>query len=164
MAELVAAMTQAGFNDVISYINSGNLIFSSAIKDTQKLAKKIEKLILSKFGLDVNVVVLSKAEWVKIVDEAPPWWGKDVSRKHNLIIMLKPVDMAEVMKAIGVLKPKIESAEPGAGVVYQSLSLKDFGKTTSGKLASNPIYTRMTIRNYNTTIKLLALLDRNPSS
>jgi len=42
--------------------------------------------------------------------------GHDASRKHNLIVMLRLYDMSEVMRAIGELKPEIESAEPGLGV------------------------------------------------
>ena len=159
MSELKSAMTIAGFSDVASYINSGNLIFTSEKSDTLKLSKEIQTMIHSYFKLDVDVVVISRNEWIDIAKSAPDWWGHNTSRKHNLIILLKPYDIDEVMAAIGVLKADIESAEPGNGVVYQSLSLKDFGKTTSGKLASNPIYKRMTIRNYNTTIKLLTLLD-----
>lgn len=159
MAELKSAMSTAGFTDVMSYINSGNLIFTSKKSDTLVLSQEIERIIHNYSKLAVDVVVLSRDEWVEIINNAPSWWGRDTSKKHNLIILLRPYDMNEVMKAIGKLKPKIESAEPGKGVVYQSLSLKNFGKTTSGKLASNPIYRRMTIRNYNTVMKLLALLD-----
>lgn len=159
MAELKSAMSLAGFTDVVSYINSGNLIFNSEKTDTLQLSSEIEKIIHNCFKLDIDTVVLSRNEWTAIVESSPDWWGHDISRKHNLIIMLRPYDVDAVMQAIGVLKPKIESVEPGSGVVYQSLSLKDFGKTTSGKLATNPIYKRITIRNYNTAIKLLELLD-----
>ena len=73
--------------------------------------------------------------------------------------MLKPYDMDEAAAAIGELKPDIETIEPGNGVLYQSMSLKIFGRTTTGKLASNPIYKRITVRNNNTVIKLLSLLN-----
>jgi hypothetical protein len=43
-------------------------------------------------------------------------------------------------------------------VVYQSLSLQFYGRVTSGKLASHPIYRRFTVRNHNTTLRLAELL------
>jgi uncharacterized protein (DUF1697 family) len=159
MSELRSALTTAGFENVVSYINSGNLLFSSTTSDTERLSSDIEQIILDRFKLRIYAVVVPGDIWKKIIENAPKWWGHDATRKHNLIIMLKPFDMNEVMNAIGMLKPNIESAEPGDGVIYQSLSLQDFGKTTSGKLASNPIYKQMTIRNYNTAIKILALLN-----
>lgn len=60
---------------------------------------------------------------------------------------------------VGELKPDIETIEPGNGVLYQSMSLKMFGRTTTGKLVSNPIYKKITVRNYNTVTKLFSLLN-----
>ena len=159
MSDLKSELSDAGFEAVSSYINSGNIIFSSPNRDTDRLAREIETIIAKKFRLNVDVIVLSKSDWLAIIKNAPGWWGHDTTRKHNLIVLLKPYNMLEVLAAIGELKPGIESAEAGNGVIYQSLSLQDFGKTTTGKLAANPIYKRMTIRNFNTATKLLHLLD-----
>jgi len=43
----------------------------------------------------------------------------------------------------------------------EAMSLSLFGRTTAGKLASRPIYKRMTIRNYNTATKLAELLKEH---
>lgn len=158
MADLKAALTEAGLTDVRTYIQSGNVLFRAAAADTMQLARQVEQVIQDRFQLQVDVVVFSKQQWQKVVDNAPKWWGKDSAWKHNLLILLPPFAMPEVVKAVGELKPDIESMEPGEGVLYQSMSLKLFGRTTTGKLASNPVYKRMTIRNYNTSIKLLDLL------
>ncbi|MDO8736242.1 MAG: hypothetical protein Q7K29_04070 [Thermoleophilia bacterium] len=79
-------------------------------------------------------------EWKKIIKSAPDWWGVDPEWKHNLLIMIKPCDMKEVISAIGELKPDIEAIQAGDGVVYQSMSKKLFGRTTTGKITSNPVY------------------------
>jgi uncharacterized protein (DUF1697 family) len=72
--------------------------------------------------------------------------------------MIGSHDMTDVVQAIGSLKPDIEAMAPGQGVLYQSMSRELFGRTTTGKLVSSPIYKQMTIRNYNTVTKLLTLL------
>ena len=159
MAELRTHLFKAGIKDVTTYIQSGNIVFSSEIKDTVELSDLIHNLISEEFGLDIEVVVFSGVKWSEIVRKAPKWWGFDESRKHNLLILIPPYDMDEVMRAISELKPGIESAQAGNGVVYQSMSIKLFGRTTTGKLASSSIYKRMTVRNYNTVLKLLKLLD-----
>ena len=159
MGELRMALEKAGIENVQTYIQSGNIIFSSPQTDTQKLAAQIEKVIAATFGIDARAVVFSKAEWHAIMKAAPKDWGTDPDWKHNLLIMLKPYDMKKTVAAYGVLKPGIEKMVAGKGILYQSLSWTDFGKTTGGKIAGNPIYKVMTIRNYNTAARLQAILD-----
>jgi uncharacterized protein (DUF1697 family) len=158
MADLKACLEQAGFKKVRTYIQSGNVLFESAKSDTAQLARSLEQTIEKQFGVPVGVAVFEKKRWQAIVDKAPAAWGSDQNWKHNLLVLLEPYDMKAVVADIGELKPDIEMLVPGDGVLYQSLSLKLFGRTTTGKLASKPVYKRMTIRNYNTAVKLLALL------
>lgn len=158
MADLKDALSAAGLQEVRTYIQSGNVIFASEGTDKAQLGAHISETIQQRFALQVDVVVFTKAEWEHIIAAAPAWWGKDKTWKHNMLIMTKPHDMSKVIQAIGELKPDIEAVQPGMGVVYQSMSFQQFGKTTTGKLASNPIYKQMTIRNYNTATKLLSLL------
>jgi uncharacterized protein (DUF1697 family) len=109
--------------------------------------------------LNVAVVVKTKQEWQDIIENAPAWWGHSTEFKHNLLVLLHSYSADEIMQAIGTLKPDIEMAEAGNGVIYQSISINNFGRTNSGKIASNPIYKHMTIRNFNTSIKLQKLLN-----
>ncbi len=103
--------------------------------------------------------MFSKNKWQSIIDKAPNNWGRDKTWKHNLLALIKPYAMQQVMSDIGELKPDIEMLVPGEGVIYQSISFKMFGRSTSGKLAGKPVYKQMTIRNYNTATKLLPLLQ-----
>lgn len=159
MHDLRSALEKSGLQSVRTYIQSGNVIFDSPERNTSKIAALIESAIKQCFELTVPVVVFTRAEWSKIIQEAPAWWGKDEDWKHNLLVLLKPYDMPATIAAIGTLKPDIERLEPGDGVLYQAMSRALFGRTTTGKLAASPIYQRMTVRNYNTATKLLALLD-----
>jgi len=164
MADLKASLEKDGFLNARTYIQSGNVIFESAISDVAKLERSIQASIEKHYGIRVELVVLSKDEWQAIINAAPKSWGTDKKFKHNLLVMLRPYDMKQVETAIGELKPGIESSFTGEGVLYQSLSWDSFGRTTGGKIASNPIYKRMTIRNYNTAVKLLELLEEASST
>lgn len=161
MPSLRQTLTNSGLDNVRTYIQSGNILFTSAIADRNKLSKIIHDCIAANFNLDVALVLFTKDEWQIVIDEAPSWWGTDPEWKHNLIALLPPTSVTETIEAIGVLKPDIEAVQAGNGVVYQSMSFKLFGHTTTGKLAANPIYKKMTIRNYNTATKLLALLNQD---
>lgn len=159
MSLLRQALTEAGLGNVRTYIQSGNIVFSSIYTDRKKLADIIHDCIFSTFKLDVAVVIFTKTEWQSIIDRAPSWWGANPEWKHNLLALLPPATATEAITAIGTLKPDIEAIHNGAGVVYQSVSFELFGRTTTGKLAANPIYKKMTVRNYNTATKLLKLLN-----
>jgi uncharacterized protein (DUF1697 family) len=159
MAELREALEQAGLQNVRSYIQSGNVLFTSNMSDKHALAKRITEVIAEAFQLSVATAVFTADEWHTVIKQAPDWWGRDTTWKHNLLILTAPIETSEAVEAIGILKPGIEAVAPGKRVVYQSMSFQEFGKTTTGKLASNPVYKKMTIRNYNTATKLAALCE-----
>jgi len=159
MAELRTALEKAGFKNVRTYIQSGNVFFDAVPQDPLILAKKVEQVLEHDFKLPVGVAVFSRSMWQAVIAHAPKSWGADSNWKHNLIILLQPCTTAEVIEAVGALKPDIETMAPGEGVLYQSLLWEKFGRTTGGKLASNSIYKRMTIRSYSTATKLLDLFD-----
>lgn len=159
MAELRGALEQAGFSNVRTYIQSGNVFFDAETQDTTALAQKIEQVLAHDFTLPVGVAVFSKQMWQAVIDQAPKTWGADTAWKHNLLVLLPSTTVDVVIKAVGELKPDIEAMTVGPGVLYQSLSWEKFGRTTGGKLASNPIYKQITVRSYNTAVKLLGLFD-----
>lgn len=158
MADLKTALNDADFQNVKTYIQSGNIFVTSTL-DKTTAADQIVRLIETKFGVVTTLAIFTKREWQEIIESAPKWWGKDPEWKHNLLVMIGAYDMSKVIEAVGTLKPAIEAMEPGPGVLYQSMSRALFGRTTTGKLASSPVYKEMTVRNYNTANKLLGLFS-----
>jgi uncharacterized protein (DUF1697 family) len=156
MAELRDALDAAGFEDVRTYINSGNVIFKSAEGNP---APRVGQVITDTFGHEVDVVCFTDKQWTAIADDAPSWWGKDEKWRHNLFALLDAGEMDAVVEAIGELRPGLEMIAPGHGVLYQSVDPTAHGRAATGsKLAGRAVYKRMTVRNRNTTLKLAALL------
>src|SRR6202162_3993518 len=87
MDALKEALTASGLSDVRTYIQSGNVIFSSDLDDTDKIVLLIGSSIEKAFKLTVVVSVFTVSEWQHIIASAPAWWGVDKTWKHNLIIM-----------------------------------------------------------------------------
>lgn len=81
MPALKLAFEEIGFLDVITYINSGNVIFSSNIQDNNELIRKIKSIIVNKFKLDIPVTVLSAKELSDILKNAPKWWNSNTIKK-----------------------------------------------------------------------------------
>ena len=90
----------------------------------------------------------------------PDKWGSDASWKYNTLFLLPPCSQDDVLTAIGELKPDIEQLIPAKGAILQSVEFSSFGRSRTGKLAALPVYKQITIRNYNTTMKLLELLQK----
>src|SRR5579862_7736668 len=71
MAELREVVTSLGHTEVTTYIQSGNVLFTTAQDDTAKLASALEAAIAQAFGVKSSVVVLSRAELIAILDANP---------------------------------------------------------------------------------------------
>ncbi|HSI72165.1 MAG TPA: DUF1697 domain-containing protein [Fimbriimonas sp.] len=147
MGELRRVASEAGFHEVSSYIQSGNLIFK-AEGDEEDLARQLERVIEAAFGRSVGVVVFEGSRWKKIIASAPEKWGSDTSLKHNIIAILDrdPLELA-------AQDPDLENYVMGDQVVFQSL---DHGYQP--KPAPKAIQQRVTVRNSNTAKRLADLL------
>jgi uncharacterized protein (DUF1697 family) len=164
MADLRTVLTEAGLQNVSTYIQSGNVIFTSKSKDAGKLAALISSVIKKAFNHNVDVAVLDIDEWRSIIQAAPKWWGVDQEWRHDLYVLISPYDLELVHGAISVAKVDRNIIHLGTGVFYQSISRKHFDHTWTTKLVANPIYKRITIRGYNTTTKLLKLMEATDSA
>ncbi len=101
MSELKACLEQAGFENVVTYINSGNVGFDAA-GDEASLVSKLESLIEAEFGKQVPVMVRAQSEIARIMS-ANPFADQFESHKEMHVLFLKeemPADtIAQLMKA-----------------------------------------------------------------
>ena len=71
MAELRRVLEEAGFEDVKTYVQSGNVALSASERSPAKVGRKVERTIEDAFGFDVAVVVRSRDEIAALVAEDP---------------------------------------------------------------------------------------------
>lgn len=160
MADLKSCLEDLGFKNVQTYIQSGNVIFESG-GSPEKLATQIEAALSKRFKLDselIRVLVISRDELAKIVEKAPKGFGKEPDKYHSDALFLIGTTSAEVMKQIDV-NPEVDATWPGNGVVYYRRLSAKRTKSRLPKIVSKPIYKNMTIRSWNTTTKLLSLMQ-----
>jgi uncharacterized protein (DUF1697 family) len=156
MSALKANLAKAGFADVATYINSGNVLFTSSEADPRKLEDKIERLIASGHKLECKVVVRSIAEMEKLVESLPASW-KDEDWAHNVMFLRHSIDSKEVLKELAP-KPDIEKVLYRPGAVLWSARRSDIKKSAMNKISSRKIFQDMTVRNPNTTRRLYELM------
>lgn len=158
MPLLKALFEQNGFVDVVTYINSGNVVFSSDKTNEEELKKECESFIEDKFQLKIPVTIVFGEDLNAALDNAPLWWNKDKDTKHNAIFVIPPMTVAEVFEQVGTIKPEYEKVDYYDRIIFWSAPIKTFSRTRWSKIVSSSVYDNITIRNANTVNKLSQLV------
>ena len=153
MAALRDLLTKAGFQNVQTYIQSGNVIFQSS-KKASELEFKIQKLIHDHFGFEVSVLVKTNEELKTIFDACP--FSKEKKQDSYFIILSDIPDSLLVKKADEITFENEEVIIKKECLYFYSSA--GYGKT---KFNMNTFERKLnvsgTARNYNTMAKLLSL-------
>lgn len=160
MPLLKAAFEEIGFLNVSTYINSGNVIFSSNMLNKNMLIKKCESVISDKFKLNIPLTIISPQDLSDALDNAPEWWDKDKEAVNYAIFLISPVTVKEIFEVVGEAKPEYEKVGYYKDVIFWTAQRKTISKTRWYKIPSSSVNNNVTIRNANTAKKLLFLSNR----
>lgn len=161
MRELAATFEALGLTNVKTYIQSGNVLFASAIRDPRALEKRIEAALRKTHRCDAKVVVRSREEMLALERSLPASWRRrDPARRYNVLFLRHTIDSKDVLDDLKP-KPDIEEVTYRPGVLLWSASIEHVTRTAMAKLASMPLYQHVTVRNLNTTLKLCELLSES---
>ncbi|MCC7073301.1 MAG: DUF1697 domain-containing protein [Deltaproteobacteria bacterium] len=157
MSDLAACFEDGGFTNVTTYINSGNVLFDATTSG--KLVDRVEKMIAARFAFyTASVAVRSVDEMRAIVEEAPKGFGKDPTQfRYDVFFLKPPLTSAAALPSVP-LKEGVDAVWAGTDVLYNSRLVAKVTQSKISKIAGTPIYKSITIRNWNTTTKLLALM------
>jgi len=159
MAELKALLTELGFGDVRTYIQSGNAVLRSELA-AETIARKIEEALPTRFKLDtalIRVLVLSRAELEAVIEGRPKGFGDKPATYHSDAIFLMGVDTAAAMPAFSP-RDGVDVVWPGKGLVYSQRVSAQRTKSRLNRIMSSPVYKSMTIRSWQTTMALMDLV------
>lgn len=158
MSALKQTFESYGAKNVLTYINSGNVIFNDNEIELSILINKYEAAILKDFSLNIKVAVITTSSLIDGLANAPRWWNNDEKSKHNLIIVIPPKSGEEIMQEVGLSKPEYEQVSYYKQFIFWSAPIETFSKTRWSKIVTLPAYKYITIRNANTALKLKSLL------
>ena len=159
MSELKKCFAELGFAEIVTCLNSGNVIFSSAIEDKNVLSNKVQLMIKDRFHLEIPVFIILQEELAELLNHAPDWWGDDNREIYdNLIFLMPSLSYEEFCDEIGAPKEEYESVYHYKNVVFWSFSRKDHQKTNWwSKTAASGVSRRITIRTANTVRKIVGM-------
>ena len=159
MPALKACFEANGFQDVTTYIQSGNVLFRSPETRASELADRIEEVLGEEFGYAATVVVRKRTQMRAIVERAPKRFGTQPAKYRYDVIFLKEPLTAKVAITSVPTKPGVDEAHAGTGVLYFSRLVSKATQSRLSRIVSSPIYPSVTIRNWNTTTKLLGMME-----
>lgn len=159
MADLKACLTEAGFEDVTTYIQSGNVLFASDETDVNKIDKKFGAALEESFGYKAPVMFRTHAQMKSIVHDAPKGFGtKPDEYRYDVLFVRDPLTSAEALQNVS-LREGVDAAAKGDDVLYFWRTIANITRSHINKIVGSPMYQNITIRNWNTTTKLLAMMD-----
>ncbi len=161
MAKLKTFLEKLGLEDVRTYIASGNVLVRSD-KTPAQIKAMIEKelpTLFKKGSPVITVTVLSHAQLKAIVKNKPKGFGEEPATYHSDVIFLMEGTAKKAMAAFSP-NPDVDTVWPGKGAIYSQRLSAQRTKSRLNKIMSTPFYKTMTIRTWNTTVKLLDLMEK----
>jgi uncharacterized protein (DUF1697 family) len=157
MPDLKTAFAAAGFANIVTYINSGNVIFDSELDETAVKAA-CEQAIADSFGLNITVGVITADELRDALAHAPDWWNVDKRSTNNAVFVIPPATTESIIAEVGEAKLEYEKVACHGKMIFWTAPLATFSRTRWSKITQHKAaYNATTIRNANTTLKLFEL-------
>jgi uncharacterized protein (DUF1697 family) len=157
MKELKACFERQGFGDVSTYINSGNIIFTTSAPESG-LVTTIEACIKTEFDLDIPVVVCSQQEIAATAQKIPQKWVNDKTMRTDVLFLWPEADRADVLNEIKI-NPAVDNVLYVPGSIIWNYDRVNYTKTAMRYFIGTKIYKQMTARNVNTVRKLSKMME-----
>jgi len=171
MADLRELVSSLGHQDVSTYIQSGNVLFSTPEPDTAGLADGLRQAIADRLGIQAGVIVLTRDQLAQVARDNPYPDEPDPKSVHVIFL---PADqdlalmperaarLADVQQQAADKGSRDEVTQVGRAVYLHTPD--GFGNSELAKLlgkAGGPMSAKGagTARNWSTVTKLLALCD-----
>lgn len=160
MSDLKEFLSNKGFENVDSYINSGNLFFNS-IQSRENCISKIEYLLESKYDFSIPFALISKDEYLEEKAELPDWWKGNLSRR-DVLFMAPQINKADIVDFINKSELYNEIVYIGKNAIFWGkYDEAEYLKTTyHKKLMKQDFYKHITIRNQKTFEKIAEILEK----
>ena len=160
MKKLAEAITSAGYKNVTTYIQSGNVIFETKKTSNSTLGRKFSNIILDKFGYDVDVMIRTKDEFSLIIKEAPFKKADINSDKKLYVTFLLEKLNTENTRLLKSLNNPQETFYAKGSEIYTIRDPKiSFDKTVLGVL-DKKLKVPTTTRNWNVVNKVYELMQK----
>lgn len=159
MSDLKELLLNEGFEAVDSYINSGNLFFSSA-QNWESCIAKITYVLESNYDFSIPFALITREEYLEERAGLPDWWEGELARRDVLFFSCN-LDKSDILDFIDKSTFHNEIVYVGKHAVFWGkYDESEYLKTTyHKKLMKQDFYKKITIRNGNTFEKIAEIFE-----
>jgi uncharacterized protein (DUF1697 family) len=145
-----------GVKNVITYVQSGNVLFDAPIADANTFVPIIEQKLHQKLGYEVNVLLRLFSEMKQVIENNPLTTVKTEEKNRLYVTFLSEVPAFDVRGSLGVYSNDAEYARVVNKEVY--IYSNNYGKTCfSNTFIEKKLGVKATTRNWATVNKLVEL-------
>jgi uncharacterized protein (DUF1697 family) len=155
-APLREALTEAGFENVATYINSGNAVLRSPLA-REKVIASVAKICQDNFGFTKAIYAPTLEEWSKLIDNNPFPDFQEGKWLHAAVLAADPTE--EALEGLRAYAVEGEGIEVVGRVAYLHTP-HGFGTSKLAEKFDKGIGVANTARNWNTVLKLLELAKK----
>jgi uncharacterized protein (DUF1697 family) len=157
MPALREALEAAGFGDVRTYVQSGNVVLSSDA-EPEAVARDVERVIHKHFGLDIAVVTRTRDELAEVVKRNPLGDVAENPKRYQVSFLSHELD-ADVIDKLNALATESERLLAIGREIYAWHPDGVARSKLWGRLAAKGLGVTATARNWTTVTTLLQMAD-----
>ena len=160
MAQLRQELTELGLEKVETYINSGNIFFTST-DPKARLVEELETFFAVNYPFIQSFSLLSQEDYEEELKNLPAWWSEDLARK-DVLFYTEGLDVDQVIEKVNSLELEDEVVHFGKlGIFWGKYSEESYYETAYHKyLLKMPFYRQITIRNDKTFDKIGQMIKK----
>jgi len=160
MAELRTLLEKLPFENVETYIQSGNIVFNTAELDTEQIENSIKKKITETFGFEVSVLALSALDLEEILQKTPFTDPVDLKSKRIYYVLLKDAPAKNDIPNLEQENYPNELFEITSNCLYLNCKKGAGIARLTNTIIENKLKVAATTRNHRTMMKLLEMAKK----
>lgn len=138
-----------GFQNVSTYLNSGNVIFSSERVHVPDIQKRLEET----FGFNIPALVRSMEDIIHLAKSIPSNWENNDEQKTDILFLWDEYNSANSINLIKT-HPEVDYLIYIDGAIVWNILRDEYSKSGMNDFIKSKLYKNMTARNVNTVRKL----------
>ena len=157
MPKLRKQLSDAGFEDVTTYLQSGNVVLSSDASP-DRVAGRLERLVAEGFGLDIDVIVRTRDELAEVVRRNPLGEAPADPKRYQVSFLSAELDPETVRELVSLAAAPEQLVAKGREL-YAWYPHGIARSKLAARLAGRDLGVTATARNWATVTKLLEMAD-----
>lgn len=159
MDALKSMLDKIGFQNIETYIQSGNVFLETEDKNPQSVGFTIKQEIVKQLGFDVPTIVINKSDLEKCLTNNPFFKEKDVDTKKLYVAFISKELNNNALNDLKISQFKPDEAFIDGNRIYMKLETGAGNTKLTQKYIEKKLNVTATSRNWNTVNKLLEMFE-----